>query len=194
MSLFARRRNREVPGLNTASLPDLIFSVLFFFMIVTHMRQETLKVRYQVPKGTQLTRLTKKSTISHVYIGEPSADMASAMGKGTRIQYNDKYVTPQELARYLADERARMAPDDRARMIVSLKGDLHTKMSVVQEVKQALRQAKEIGNTPDRELAILFVHGLLHLLGYDHMKKEDEEIMFPLQEKILAAYKEKKEG
>ncbi len=61
-------------------------------------------------------------------------------------------------------------------------------------VPQALRQAKEIGNTPDRELAFLFVHGLLHLLGYDHMKKEDEEIMFPLQEKILAAYKEKKEG
>lgn len=61
-------------------------------------------------------------------------------------------------------------------------------------VPQALRQAKEIGNTPDRELAFLFVHGLLHLLGYDHMKKEDEGIMFPLQEKILAAYKEKKEG
>lgn len=144
MSFFARRRNREVPGLNTASLPDLIFSVLFFFMIVTHMRQETLKVRYQVPQGTQLTRLTKKSAISHVYIGEPSADMASAMGKGTRIQYNDKYVTPQELARYLADERARMTPEDRERMIVSLKGDLHTKMSVVQEVKQALRQANAL--------------------------------------------------
>ena len=65
-------------------------------------------------------------------------------GKGTRIQYNDKYVTPQELARYLADERARMAPEDRERMIVSLKGDLHTKMSVVQEVKQALRQANAL--------------------------------------------------
>jgi probable rRNA maturation factor len=50
---------------------------------------------------------------------------------------------------------------------------------------QALRQAQEIGNTPERELYFLFVHGLLHLLGYDHMKKEDEEIMFPLQEKIL---------
>ena len=51
---------------------------------------------------------------------------------------------------------------------------------------QALRQAKEIGNSDLRELRFLFTHGLLHLLGYDHMKKEDEEIMFPLQEKILA--------
>ncbi|MDD5884791.1 MAG: rRNA maturation RNase YbeY [Erysipelotrichaceae bacterium] len=50
---------------------------------------------------------------------------------------------------------------------------------------QAQRQAKEIGNTLQRELSFLFVHGLLHLLGYDHMKKEDEEVMFPLQDKIL---------
>lgn len=50
---------------------------------------------------------------------------------------------------------------------------------------QALRQAKEIGNSSSRELLFLFTHGLLHLLGYDHMKKEDEEIMFPLQDKIL---------
>ena len=52
---------------------------------------------------------------------------------------------------------------------------------------QAIRQAAEIGNSKERELSFLFTHGLLHLLGYDHMKKEDEEIMFPLQEKILAA-------
>lgn len=54
----------------------------------------------------------------------------------------------------------------------------------------ALKQAEEIGNTPNRELSFLFTHGLLHLLGYDHMKKEDEEIMFPLQEKILAKVSE----
>lgn len=59
-------------------------------------------------------------------------------------------------------------------------------------VPRALEQAKEIGNTPERELSFLFCHGLLHLLGYDHMKKEDEEIMFPLQEKILELVKEER--
>ena len=59
-------------------------------------------------------------------------------------------------------------------------------------VPRALEQAKEIGNSEERELSFLFVHGLLHLLGYDHMKKEDEEIMFPLQEKILQANAEEK--
>ena len=49
----------------------------------------------------------------------------------------------------------------------------------------AKRQAQEYGHSLDRELRFLFIHGLLHLLGYDHMTKEDEEVMFPLQEKIL---------
>lgn len=49
----------------------------------------------------------------------------------------------------------------------------------------ALENAKKYGNTINRELSFLFVHGLLHLLGYDHMKKEDETIMFGLQDKIL---------
>ncbi|MBE6135836.1 MAG: rRNA maturation RNase YbeY [Erysipelotrichaceae bacterium] len=52
-------------------------------------------------------------------------------------------------------------------------------------VDQAKRQADEYGHSLDREMRFLFVHGLLHLLGYDHMTKEDEEIMFPLQEEIL---------
>ena len=59
-------------------------------------------------------------------------------------------------------------------------------------VPRALEQAKEIGNTPERELSFLFVHGLLHLLGYDHMTPEDEAIMFPLQEKILGLVGDKK--
>ena len=62
-----RRHSREVPALNTSSLPDLIFTVLFFFMIVTHMRHETVKVQYQVPQGKELTRLTKKSAVSYIY-------------------------------------------------------------------------------------------------------------------------------
>ena len=64
------KKSHEVPGLNTSSLPDLIFSVLFSFMIVTHMRQVTLKVDCRLPQGKELTRLTKKSAVSHIYIGK----------------------------------------------------------------------------------------------------------------------------
>lgn len=73
MSMF-KRRKYEVPGLNAASLPDLIFTVLFFFMIVTHMQKVAVKVKYQVPQGTELTRLTKKSAVTYIYIGYPPMD------------------------------------------------------------------------------------------------------------------------
>ena len=77
--IFGNRDRRQMPQLNTASLPDLIFTVLFFFMVVTHMRTVTLKVSFRVPQGTELTRLTKKTAVSYVYIGRPAA--APVQGK-----------------------------------------------------------------------------------------------------------------
>ena len=85
MSMF-KRRKYEVPGLNAASLPDLIFTVLFFFMIVTHMQKVAVKVKYQVPQGTELTRLTKKSAVTYIYIGYPSDGLRRKVGEDIRIQ------------------------------------------------------------------------------------------------------------
>ena len=130
-----RRMSHDVPGLNTSSLPDLIFTVLFFFMIVTHMRQADLKVRFRQPQGTHLTRLTKKSTVMHVYIGTQPGRM------GTVIQVNDKVTDPQGVADYVSAERDRMSPEDRQRMTVSIKADRRTPMAVITQVKQSLQQA-----------------------------------------------------
>lgn len=55
-------------------------------------------------------------------------------------------------------------------------------------IDKAKEQAEEYGHALLRELCFLTIHGILHLLGYDHMKKEDEEIMFGLQERILTEY------
>lgn len=136
-----RSHSHRVPGLNTASLPDLIFTVLFFFMIVTHMRKVTPKVRYQVPAGTSLTRLAKKSAVSYIYIGHPlKADNITA-GKDFAIQLNDKYVSPAEVTDYMSAEKANMQPEDARQMTVSIKADRQTPMHIVTDVKQALRQA-----------------------------------------------------
>lgn len=143
MSMLFHRSSREVPGLNTSSLPDLIFSVLFFFMIVTHMRQVTLKVKFQVPQGKELTRLTKKSAVSYIYIGTPIGNHKTKRGN-TCVQLNDKYATPAEVMDYVVAEKKRMSAEDQRQMTVSIKADKHTKMEVVSEVKQALRQAKAL--------------------------------------------------
>ena len=63
-----RRNSHSIPGLNLASMPDLIFTVLFFFMIVTHMRDDELKIRYQVPAGTEVQKMQQKSSVINLYI------------------------------------------------------------------------------------------------------------------------------
>ena len=142
MSMFKRTR-REIPGLNTSSLPDLIFTVLFFFMIVTHMRKVTLKVRYQVPQGTELTRLTKKTAVSYIYIGKPAVGSDIDKAK-TAIQLNGKYATTTDIIDYIAAEKSRMTPEDQQQMTVSIKADKNTKMGIISEVKQALRKSKAL--------------------------------------------------
>ena len=97
MSMY-RHQSHEVPGLNTSSLPDLIFSVLFFFMIVTHMRKANVLVKYKVPAGTELTRLTKRSATSYIYVGTPMQPLADG---GSEIQLNDKIVRPEEIETYM---------------------------------------------------------------------------------------------
>ena len=140
--MIRKRIDRGVPTLNTSSLPDLIFTVLFFFMVVTHMRQVTLKVRFRVPQGTELTRLTKKSAVSYVYIGRPSeAEAGIASYKGMMVQLNDKYATPEEVTTYVSAERKAMSGDDQEQQIVSVKADRSTPMSLINEVKMALRRA-----------------------------------------------------
>lgn len=141
MTLF-RRRQREVPGLNTSSLPDLIFTVLFFFMIVTHMQKVVVKVQYRAPQGTELTRLTKKTAVTYIYIGKPTADLRRVYGNGTRVQLNDKFASPADVADYVSAERERMSPGDQQQMTVSIKADRGTHMGIISDVKQSLRQAK----------------------------------------------------
>ena len=74
MQSMFRRKRQNVPSLNMASMPDLIFTVLFFFMIVTHMRSDEVKVRYQVPQGVEMKKLANKSSVVNIYIGRAGND------------------------------------------------------------------------------------------------------------------------
>jgi len=139
MQRMIRRRDHEVPALNTSSLPDLIFTVLFFFMIVTHMRDVELKVRYEVPQGTELQKLGHKSAVSYIYVGR--AQGAAAATGDMQIQLNDKLSTVDDIKHYLEQERARMTTEDQARMTVSIKADGETPMGQIADIKHALQQS-----------------------------------------------------
>lgn len=137
-----RKKKHLIPELNTASLPDLIFSVLFFFMIVTTMRQTTIKVKYRVPQGKELSRLTKRSTVSYIYIGKPAYGHHYGNKDQTYVQLNDKIVSPTDIKAYLSSERRRMKEKEKEQMSVVIRADRDTKMRFITEIKQAMRQAK----------------------------------------------------
>lgn len=139
MGRFDKGKEREMPELNTSSLPDLIFTILFFFMIVTTMREVTLKVKFTLPSGTELEKLEKKSAVSFIYVGPPTDQLRASMGSGTRIQLNDKFAEPREVMDFIAEERSTMT--DQTAQTVSLKIDEKTQMGIVTDIKQVLRKS-----------------------------------------------------
>ena len=132
-----RRPDHSVPELNMASLPDLIFTVLFFFMIVTHMRDVEKRVQYQVPSGTEVEKAVHKSSVAHIYIGKPMDGSTDDYC----IQLNNQIATTHDIARFIEEERRRMSPEDQERMTVSIEADRDVSMAVINDVKQALRKS-----------------------------------------------------
>lgn len=138
---FYRGRNREIPALNTASLPDLIFSILFFFMLVVHMRKTTVHVKYQVPAATELSRLYNNSNVQNIYIGLPVSKSGQVEGDRMVIQLNDSITTIPEIRNYLIQLSAALPPAQRRQLSVSIKADRHADMGMIMDLKQALREA-----------------------------------------------------
>ena len=141
MGRFKRRQSNSVPGLNLASMPDLIFTVLFFFMLVTHMRDVDPKVHYDVPQGTELTKEVGKNGLVYIFIGKPVDAQGRIVSDETRIQMGDRYVTVAEIGNEIAKERNEMPEDDRQHLTVTIRADRDTEMGIINDVKQELRKA-----------------------------------------------------
>ncbi|MDR1454127.1 MAG: biopolymer transporter ExbD [Tannerella sp.] len=141
MGKFSKAGGREMPELNTSSLPDLVFATLFFFMMVTSMREVTLKIQFRAPQATELQKLEKKSLVTFIYVGKPTAEFVAKIGSESRIQLNDKFAEISEVGTYIGQEKSSMKEEDQPYMTVSIKADYETKMGIVTDLKQALRDA-----------------------------------------------------
>lgn len=129
MQPMIRRKSHEMPGLNLASMPDLIFTVLFFFMIVTHMRDVELKVKYQVPAGTEVKKMEQKAAVVNLYIGEGG------------IQIDNELTTLDGIVPYINKVRKDLSPENQERLTISLKADKKTPMGLLADVKRELQRA-----------------------------------------------------
>lgn len=138
MGKFSKGGKHEMPEMNTSSMPDIVFAILFFFMVTTTMRSEEVMVRIKLPSASEVQKLEKKSLVSYINIGPP---MDTRLGTGTQMQLNDRFALVTEIQDYIAQERASMSEADQQLMTVSIKADEDTRMQYITDVKQALRQA-----------------------------------------------------
>lgn len=144
MAVMKKKGNKELPAISTASLPDVIFMILFFFMVSTTMREEEVLVKYQLPNATEVQKLEKKNLVSYINIGVPVTHMQARYGTAPQIQLNDSYKTAKDIGDFIAAEREQLNEADRAFMTVSIKADRYTKMGIITDVKQELRRANAL--------------------------------------------------
>jgi biopolymer transport protein ExbD len=141
MSKFRKKGGKGLPPISTASLPDIVFMLLFFFMVSTTMREVTFMVDIRLPSATELTKLERKSLVSYIYVGEPLIQYQKTFGVSSRIQLNDQFANVGDIMDYIIAEREARSEAERPMMITSLKVDENTKMGIVTDIKQELRKS-----------------------------------------------------
>ena len=144
MSKFKKKRGKTSPAISTASLPDIIFMLLFFFMVVTVLRDAELKVNVTTPQATELTKLEKKSLVNYLYIGKPVKKYQDTYGTSPRLQLGDKFATVEEIPLFLEKHKITVPEGMRPGITSSLRIDGQVTMGIVTDVKTALRKAGQL--------------------------------------------------
>lgn len=138
MARFKKEKSGEVPPISTSSMPDIIFMLLFFFMVTTSMREVNLKVRNRMPEASEVQKLEKKALVSFIYVGPPLN--SKLYGTEFRIQLNDSFRSVSDIPEFIFMEREARQEADRPFLTTSLKVDKEVKMGIVTDVKQELRK------------------------------------------------------
>jgi biopolymer transport protein ExbD len=136
MSKFKKKAStsQDIP---TASLPDIIFMLLFFFMVTTVLRESDILVEQKIPAAKELNKLERKSLVSYIYIGKPKQ---SDMGAEPRIQINDRLVQPTDIQKFVNEEKDKLTEVERDQITMALKVDREVKMGIVVDVQQELKE------------------------------------------------------
>ena len=144
MSKFQKKRGKAQPAISTASLPDIVFMLLFFFMVVTVLRDSEQKLAISTPQASELVKLEQKSLVNFILIGRPTEKYQKVYGTKPRIQLGDKFAETNEIPVFLEKHRITVPESQRDGIITSLKVDGDVTMGIVSDVKIALRKADQL--------------------------------------------------
>ncbi len=127
--------NQEIP---TASLPDIVFMLLIFFMVTTVLREQDMLVRTQLPEAEAIEKIEQKRLISYVWIGPRRLD-GNRLGD-TAVQIDDAIIDDIGSIRNIMYSKLLEQP----RLIVSLRVDEDAQMGFVQDVQNELRHGQTL--------------------------------------------------
>ncbi len=144
MAKFTKKRGKAKPAISTASLPDIIFMLLFFFMVVTVLRDAELKVKVITPYATELIKLEEKSLVNYIYIGRPLKKYQDIYGTKPRMQLGDKFADVKDIPLFLEKHKIKVPEAKRPRITSSLRVDGEVTMGIVQDVKTQLRKSGQL--------------------------------------------------
>jgi biopolymer transport protein ExbD len=144
MAKFSRKGKGGLPAISTASLPDIVFMILMFFMVSTSMRQTDRMVKVTLPQASEIVKLERKDLASYIYVGTPLNQYQGKYGTDSRIQLNDSFRSIDEIRDFIAAERENLSESDRPFMTVSIKADEDTRMGIITDIKQELRRCSAL--------------------------------------------------
>ncbi len=140
MAKFKKKKDGELPQASTAALPDIVFMLLFFFMTVTVMKDNSLMVENKLPEADDIEKLNRKNDrVMYIFAGKPVAGYEK-FGEEAVLQLNDKIAQPSELKQFIHAERALRTEEIIPFMVTALKVDRNANMGLVSDVKQELRK------------------------------------------------------
>lgn len=134
-----KKKVKTGESIPTSALPDIIFMLLFFFMVTTVLREQDILVDQRIPQATQLQKLQKKTLISYIYIGKPKNQ--GLYGSEPRVQANDVLINAPEIVQWVNQERDKLPETDRGLITISMKVDKDVKMGPISDVQMELRNA-----------------------------------------------------
>ncbi|MGA9238296.1 ExbD/TolR family protein [Robiginitalea sp.] len=144
MAKFNKKKDGDLPAVSTASLPDIVFMLLFFFMTVTVMKDSSLMVENILPNASEIKKLEKKDRVIYIYVGKPTSQYQKVFGSEPKIQLNDKFANVSEVGDYILQERAKKPQELQNVLTTALKVDKNANMGLISDIKQQLREVNAL--------------------------------------------------
>lgn len=144
MAKFNKKKSGELPAVSTASLPDIVFMLLFFFMTVTTMKDSSIMVENTLPNASETKKLEKKDRVIYIYVGKPTREYQKMFGTEPKIQLNDKFANVSEVGDFILQERAQKPQELQNVLTTALKVDKEANMGLISDIKQELRKVNAL--------------------------------------------------